>query len=44
MIIPVSVFFELIDVGLSITSKHHKFAFRGITFTCVQMPTCQDFF
>ena len=38
------MFFDIIDVGLSITSKHDKFVYSEITFTCVQISTYQDFF
>ena len=34
LIIPVSLFFDIIDVVLSITLQDDKFVFTGITFTC----------
>ena len=42
--IQASIFFDITDVALYVTLSHNKFVFTRITFTCVQISTCQDLF
>ena len=41
LIIPALLFFDIINVIISIILQHSKFVFSGITFTCVQISTYQ---